>query len=108
LLGGAQFERGSGWVARGRRLLEADGRECVEQGYLLFAAGVMAIFQRQLAEAYATFAAAGEIGERFADADVVTLARHGQGRALIRQGRDADGEALRDARTGAVSRRGTS
>jgi DNA-binding NarL/FixJ family response regulator len=103
LLGGGQFERGSGWVARGRRLLDADRRECVEQGYLLFAAGMMAIFQGDLAGAYATFAAAGEIGERFADADVVTLARHGQGRALIRQGRDADGKALLDEAMVAVT-----
>ena len=59
LLGGAQFERGGGWVARGRRLLDADGRECVEQGYLLFAAGMMAIFDGDLAGAYTAFAAAG-------------------------------------------------
>src|SRR5512133_1583906 len=103
LLGGGQVERGGGWVARGRRLLDGDGRECVEQGYLLFAAGMLAIFQGDLSGAYSTFGAAGEIGERFADADLVTLARHGQGRALIREGRDADGKALLDEAMVAVT-----
>jgi DNA-binding NarL/FixJ family response regulator len=96
LLGGGQVERGGGWVARGRRLLEADGRDCVEQGYVLFVGGMMSIFGGELATAHATFCQADEIGERFADADLVTLARHGQGRALIRQGRSAEGKALLD------------
>src|SRR5262245_14373795 len=96
LLGGAQFERGSGWLARGRRLLDADGRECAERGYLLFAARMIAIFQGELEAAYDTFGAAAEIGERHGEADLVTLARHGQGRALIRQGREPEGKALLD------------
>jgi DNA-binding CsgD family transcriptional regulator/tetratricopeptide (TPR) repeat protein len=108
LLGGGQVERGGGWVARGRRLLDTDGRECVEQGYLLFAVGMMTIFRGELASAYATFVEAGVVGERFHDTDLVTLARHGQGRALIRQGRSAEGMALLDeimvaVTTGAVS-----
>jgi DNA-binding NarL/FixJ family response regulator len=96
LLGAGQLERGGGWGARARRLLEADGRDCVEEGYLLFGAGMMSIFQGDLAAAHAAFGRAAEIGERFADADVVTLARHGQGRALIRLGREAEGKALLD------------
>ena len=96
LLGGGQGERGGGWVARGRRLLEADGRDCVEQGYVLVVVAMMAIFGGDLATAHATFRQADEIGERFADTDLVTLARHGQGRALIRLGRGAEGKALLD------------
>jgi DNA-binding NarL/FixJ family response regulator len=96
LLGGGQVERGGGWVARGRRLLEADGRDCVEQGYVLFIGGMVSIFGGDVASAHATFRQADEIGERFADADLVTLARHGQGRALIRLGRSAEGKALLD------------
>jgi DNA-binding NarL/FixJ family response regulator len=96
LLGGGQVERGGGWVARGRRLLEADGRDCVEQGYVLFMGGMASIFGGDVAAAHATFCQADEIGERFADADLVTLARHGQGRALIRLGRSAEGKALLD------------
>jgi ATP/maltotriose-dependent transcriptional regulator MalT len=96
LLGGGQVERGGGWVARGRRLLDTDGRDCVEQGYLLFAVAMGSIFQGHLEVAYATFVEASGVGERFRDADLVTLARHGQGRALIRMGRDAEGKALLD------------
>jgi DNA-binding CsgD family transcriptional regulator/tetratricopeptide (TPR) repeat protein len=96
LLNSGQVERGGGWVARGRRLLEADGRECAEHGYLLFAAGMASIFEGDLAAAHATFGRSAEIGDRFADVDLVTLARHGQGRALIRLGREAEGKALLD------------
>jgi DNA-binding NarL/FixJ family response regulator len=96
LLGGGEVERGGGWVSRGRRLLEACGRDSAEHGYLLFADGMMAIFGGELALALATFTQADAIGERFADADLVTLARHGQGRALIRLGRQAEGKALLD------------
>jgi DNA-binding NarL/FixJ family response regulator len=96
LLGGGHVERGGGWVARGRRLLEADGRDCVEQGYLLFVGGMMSIFAGDTADAHATFCRSDAIGERFADADLVTLARHGQGRALIRLGRGVEGMALLD------------
>jgi DNA-binding NarL/FixJ family response regulator len=103
LLGGGEVERGGGWVARGRRLLDADGRDCAEQGYLRFAIGMMSIFRGDLAGAYATFGEAGAIGERFRDADLVTFARHGQGRALIRLGRRAEGMALLDEAMVAVT-----
>ena len=96
LLGGGEAERGGGWVARGRRLLDDHGRDCAEQGYLLFAVGMTSIFRGDLAAAHATFLQADEIGERFREADLVTLARHGQGRALIRLGRNAEGKALLD------------
>ena len=96
LFGGGQLERGGGWLARGRRLLEADGGDHVEHGYLFFASGMASIFAGDFAAAHATFDRAAGIGERFADPDLVTLARHGQGRALIRMGRDAEGKALLD------------
>lgn len=96
LLGGGQLERGGGWAARGRRLLDADGRDCAERGYFLFADAMLSMFRGDVAGAYATAGAAGAIGERFRDADLVTFARHGQGRALIRLGRGAEGMALLD------------
>jgi DNA-binding CsgD family transcriptional regulator len=63
---------------------------------VLFIGGMVSIFGGDVASAHATFRQADEIGERFADADLVTLARHGQGRALIRLGRSAEGKALLD------------
>jgi DNA-binding NarL/FixJ family response regulator len=55
-----------------------------------------AIFGGDVTTAYATFGEAGELGERFREPDLVTLARHGRGRALIRMGRSAEGMALLD------------
>jgi DNA-binding CsgD family transcriptional regulator len=96
LLGAGQLERGSGWMARVRRLLDEHGHDCAEEGYLLFAVGMAAIFGGDVQTAYATFSEAGEIGDRFGEPDLVALARHGQGRALIRMGRSAEGMALLD------------
>lgn len=94
LLGGGHVERGSGWLGRAQRLLAE--RDCVEQGYLAFVAGMTAIFAGDLSAARDGFDRAAAAGERFRDADLLTLARHGQGRVLIRTGRGAEGMALLD------------
>jgi DNA-binding NarL/FixJ family response regulator len=96
LLGSGEFERGGGWAARSKRLLDDAGQDCVEYGYLLFLVAMGSIFEDEYEAARATFAQAAEIGERFADPEVVILARHGEGRALIRLGRSAEGMALLD------------
>jgi ATP/maltotriose-dependent transcriptional regulator MalT len=96
LLNKGELARGSGWVARARRLL-ADGRhDCVEQGYLLWTAAFRCIAEGDCAGASAAFGEAGEIGERFGDSDLIALARHGKGRALIRMGDVREGIALLD------------
>ena len=81
----------SGWLARAQRLLEQ--RDCVERGYLrlLETLGVPD------AEAGGAGAADGaEIGRRFGDADLFSLAVHEQGHCLVRQGRIEEGLALLD------------
>ena len=88
--------RASGWLGRAKRLLERDGRDCVEQGYLLLPAA-----RRQLAEgdsrsAYKIAVEAGGIGERFGDADLVAFAGNVQGQALLHEGRVKEGLALLD------------
>jgi DNA-binding NarL/FixJ family response regulator len=88
--------RASGWVARGRRLLEAGQDDCVERGYLLLPDAFRSIFGGDNATACAIFGEAASIGERFGDRDLVALARQGQGRALIRLGEIARGVALLD------------
>src|SRR5437762_2036233 len=45
---------------------------------------------------FGAFVKAGAIGDQFSDIDLVTLARQGQGRALIRQGEVARGVSLLD------------
>jgi DNA-binding CsgD family transcriptional regulator len=84
-----------GWFSRAERLLEGEG-DCVEKGYLLLPVGYQGVYNGNAAQAHKAFVEAVKIGERFVDADLVTLARQGQGRALIRQGKIADGVALLD------------
>ncbi|WP_431900009.1 LuxR C-terminal-related transcriptional regulator [Nonomuraea sp. bgisy101] len=96
LLNKGDLARGGGWIARGQRLLDDGLRDCVEQGYLLYGVALRCIFGGDSATAHDTFGSAAEIGERFRDPDLVTLARLGQGRALIRMGETAPGVALLD------------
>jgi DNA-binding CsgD family transcriptional regulator len=91
-----ELVRGGGWVARARRLLDDGQRDCVEQGYLLWGVAARSIFEGDSTSASATFAAAAEIGDRFGDRDLVTLARVGQSRSLLRLGDTAAGVALLD------------
>ncbi|WP_229842882.1 helix-turn-helix transcriptional regulator [Streptomyces tanashiensis] len=94
--------RGGGWLARARRLLDDGGIDCVEQGYLLFPEG-MRLVHKDPATALATFGEAAATGERFGDPDLVALARHGQGRAVIAGGDPSAGMALLDETMVAVA-----
>ena len=98
-----EMGRASGWLGRARRLLDREGRDCVEQGYLL----VPLIFERQAAGDYeaaiATAAEAVAIGERFGDADLFALAAQAQGILLVKQGRVVEGLGLLDEAMVAVT-----
>jgi DNA-binding CsgD family transcriptional regulator len=86
----------SGWFSRAQRLVEREGRECVEQGWLL----VPVVFQREAAGdfdgAYEAAAQAAEIAERFGDSDLAAIALHVQGLERIRQGSIDEGLRLMD------------
>ncbi|HSE55241.1 MAG TPA: hypothetical protein VLB03_05880, partial [Nocardioidaceae bacterium] len=69
----------AGWLARGQRLLDERQLDCVEEGYLLLVVGLPQMATDDNDTAYATFTRAAEIGERFHDADLLSLARLGQG-----------------------------
>ena len=84
----------SGWLARARRTVE--GRDCVEQGYLLLPVAEQHLSERNSEAAYITAAGAAEIGDRFGDADLIACARHLQGRAFIQQGQVQAGLVLLD------------
>jgi DNA-binding CsgD family transcriptional regulator len=88
--------RAGGWVARARRLLDDLRHDCVEEGYLLFPAGLQRLVEGDARTAAATFEQAARIGERFRDPDLVTLARLGLGGAMIPMGETAAGVALLD------------
>lgn len=88
--------RGGGWISRARRLLDDERRDCVEQGYLLVPGAMQKLFGGEPDVALETFREAADIGERFQDTDLVTLARLGQGQALIALARTSTGVALFD------------
>ena len=95
-LGARELTRAAGWAARARRLLEESRHDCVECGYVLLPQALEQVAANDLAGAEATFTAAERLGERFADADLTSLARQGRGRVLIALGRQPEGVALFD------------
>jgi DNA-binding CsgD family transcriptional regulator len=105
LLNKGDLARGGGWVDRAQRLLDDAGLDCVEQGYLRYPVALRAIFEGDGATAHAAFTEAGEIGDRFGDAELVTLARVGVGRCLIYMGEVAAGVGLLDEAMVAVTAR---
>jgi DNA-binding CsgD family transcriptional regulator len=103
LLDRGELARGSGWIARARRLLDDGQHDCVVQGYLLLPAAIRCVVEGDAATGYKTFGQAAEIGDRFRDTDLVAMAGHGRGRALIRLGQTAEGVALLDEAMVAVT-----
>lgn len=103
LLNNGELAQAGGWLARAHRLLDEGRRNCVEQGYLLVPAGIRSMRAGDAVAAYETFTHAAEIGERFRDTDLITLARHGQGRSLIRLGETVRGVSLLDETMVAVT-----
>jgi len=90
-----QHAQSNGWLARASRLLE-EQEACSEHGYLLIPAGIFAARGGEIQEAIAAFVRAGQIGKRFADNDLMTMALNGHGRALIRGGEHEKGNKLLD------------
>ena len=87
--------RANGWFGRAERLLDRDGVDCVERGYLLIPA-MLACVGRDDEAVCATAAEAAAIGERFGERDLVALVVEEQGHALVRLGRVEQGLRLID------------
>lgn len=92
---------GTGWLARARQVLE--DLDCVEQGYVLVPRALLTMFGGDAGAAYAGFAEAAEIGDRFHERDLMTFGRLGRAQALIRLGDTAAGTALLDEAMVAVT-----
>lgn len=83
--------RGGGWMARARSLAEERGFDCVEAGYVLLPAVIMALGEGDYATALKLSERAGAIGQRFGDRDLVALGCLGRGQTLLDMGRQAEG-----------------
>jgi DNA-binding CsgD family transcriptional regulator len=88
--------RAGGWFARGQRHLDEHGADCVERGYILIPTWLQQLGCGDLDAGYRTAGEAAGIGDRFGDADLSWLARDDQARALVGQGRVAEGLRLVD------------
>jgi len=109
---GGEVGRGGGWLARANRLIEQDGSDCVERGYLMIPAAYRAEAAGEVETAIATLAAAAQVGSRFGDADLFVLATHTEGLFLVALGRVREGlerldEAMLSVASGEVSPRPT-
>ncbi len=93
----------SGWLTRAQRLVERDGRDCAETGYLLLPVVQRSLMAGNLETARAAAASAAMIGDRFAEGDLVAFARSLEGRCLLRQGRIEEGLVLLDEAMVAVT-----
>ncbi|HTF08060.1 MAG TPA: LuxR C-terminal-related transcriptional regulator [Asanoa sp.] len=96
LLHAGNSAQAGGWLGRARSLLDDAEHRCVEDGYLLVPAAVENYFAGDYPAAHALSSEAAEIGRRFGDLDLQTLAQHVQARALIGQGRSREAMALLD------------
>jgi tetratricopeptide (TPR) repeat protein len=85
-----------GWLARARRTLEQVPPECAEHGLVLLSTAVQALAEGDHAKAAAVAGRAASIGTRVGDVDLLTMALHFQGRALINMARVRDGLTLLD------------
>ncbi len=100
--------QGTGWLASAERLIEGENVDCVVEGYLLLPKAEQLLGANDNDTAYAVGADAVEIGSRFGDADLVAVARHIQGRALLKTGRIGEGLTLLDEAMVAVTSGGLS
>jgi DNA-binding CsgD family transcriptional regulator len=91
-----ELAHSAGWFVRAQRLLNDDGRDCVEQGYVLIPVWLEQLGSGEYEAGYATAAEAAAVGERFGDSDLTWLARHDQAGARVKQGRVKEGLQLVD------------
>ena len=85
-----------GWFARAQRQLEDEEADCVERGYLVIPAVIESVVAGDPERAHDAAAEAAGIASRFGDKDLLALAVHEQGHALIRLGRTEEGLELLD------------
>ncbi|HET9737167.1 MAG TPA: helix-turn-helix transcriptional regulator, partial [Solirubrobacteraceae bacterium] len=96
LLLAGEIGRGTGWIGRARRLVEAEDVDCVEQGYLRLPEAFRCEMNGDYGKGAGVAGDAAATGQRFGDRDLFALAVHAQGHMLIKGGRTLEGLALLD------------
>jgi DNA-binding CsgD family transcriptional regulator len=92
-----------GWLSRARHLLDAIDGTSVEHGFLLCADAYQHVVRGAFEAADREFGEAGRIGQQCGNLDLMSLARHGEGRILLGSGRTAEGLAVLDEVMAAVT-----
>ena len=87
---------GAGWTSRAERLVERQGVDCPERGFLLLAAAFEHADTDEHDAMLTAAVQALEVGERFGDADITAMALVLQGRARLARGETKAGLALLD------------
>ncbi len=95
-LGRGEMAPAAGWLARAERIVGEAGDERVESGYLLVASAARSLAIGDPAAALHDNERALEVGTRFADPDLIVLARLGVGESLVGLGEVARGVGLMD------------
>jgi hypothetical protein len=96
LLNALEVVRGSAWIARAERLLDAAGLDCVERGWLLVPRGRQMLDQGDPSAARSLFEQARAIAQRFGDRDLMGLSGLGIGVCHVYAGGVQDGLAYLD------------
>lgn len=92
----AHRAQAAGWIARAQRLLDETDDDCAERGWMLCVAGRQRIGAGDVSAAREAFRDAAKLGGRLGDRDLVAMARHGEGRALLGMRQIEPGLALLD------------
>lgn len=92
-----------GWWTRGQRLLDEDGHDRVEQGYLLIPPALRKLNEGDPRAAYDGFGEVMAIATRFDDPDLLAWSRLGCGRSLVNMGETGRGMAMLDEAMVAVT-----
>ncbi|HLZ94615.1 MAG TPA: LuxR C-terminal-related transcriptional regulator [Candidatus Dormibacteraeota bacterium] len=88
---------GSGWNARGRRLLEDAGIEdCVERGYLLAPTAFAAMHASDFNAVFRLVGEISAVARRFGDVGLLAFVRQVEGRSRLLQGDVQSGMAILD------------
>ncbi len=101
--GRGETAQATGWFGRAGRVLEQAQLDCAERGLLLVPAARQRMMAGDADAACALAAEAAAVGQRFGDSELVALALHVHGRALLHLGRVSEGLSLLDEAMVAVT-----